>query len=99
LKPIALSCAHCHSSTVCSMPTSVGPIASVPKPPPPATEWAEPRPSPANDTDAVLDRPLASVTSSVTVSSALLKRGLRVYAISLPSAESSVVVEDDQSKL
>src|SRR5262245_27952343 len=81
LKPIAESCAHCHSSTVCSMPTSVGPMASLPKPPPPGLEEADTSPSPANDADAVDVMPLASVTSSVSVSSLLsASRASRLYS-------------------
>ncbi len=40
--------------------------------------------------------PLASVTSSVTVSPSSLPRWLRVYAISVPALSSIVVDEDDQ---
>jgi hypothetical protein len=77
LKPIALSSAHCHSSTVCSMPTSVGPIASLPKPPPPGCVSAASLPSPGRVIDAVAERPLTSLTSSVTTSPLSLPRGCR----------------------
>ena len=96
LKPIALSCAHCHSSTVCSMPTSVGPIASLPKPPPPGCDSTATLPSPSSWADAVDEMPLASVTSAVTVSAVSLPRALRVYATAGPSLGGSVVDDEDQ---
>src|SRR4051812_46900336 len=96
LKPIAESCAHCHSSTVCSMPTSVGPMASLPKPPPPGVDATLTLPSPSRCAEAVAVRPLASVTSSVTVSPlASGSRGARLYSMCGSPDCGIAVVEDD----
>src|SRR3954466_15411631 len=96
LKPIAESCAHCHSSTVCSMPTSVGPMASLPKPPPPGVDSTETLPSPSRCADAVAVMPLASVTSTVTVSPFVSgSRGSRLYSMCGSPTAGSTVDEDD----
>src|SRR5262249_19902125 len=96
LKPIAESCAHCHSSTVCSMPTSVGPMASLPKPPPPGVDSTLTLPSPSRCADAVAVRPLASVTSSVTVSPLVsVPRRHRLYSRGGSPDSASTVLEDD----
>src|SRR5215475_5702 len=96
LKPIAESCAHCHSSTVCSMPTSVGPMASLPKPPPPGVEATLTLPSPSRCPEAVAVRPLASVTCMVSVSPLVAgSRGEYLYSMCGSPDCGSAVVEDD----
>src|SRR5262245_43567737 len=97
LTPYAMAWAPCRASSMFSMPTSVGPMARAPKPPPPGTDWPVLVPSAASWTATVPASPLASVTSSVRVSVAFARPCWIAYRTErpVPMGGTSAVEDDD----